>query len=114
MSDLPDTPGDPNDIFVGDPEFDESDIVDPEDNPDIPTDEEIENAESGEEETPEEDTEEEESEEEEEEEPKEKTRTETGPINDDSDLIKKGSGVSVSDMVDRSQIPHYDYLSFFR
>jgi hypothetical protein len=104
---------------VEEPEFDESDVADPEDNPDIPTDEEIENAESGEEETTEEntdekDTNEEESEEESEEEPKEKTRTEQGPINDDSDLIKKGSGVSVSDMVDRSQIPHYDYLSFFR
>lgn len=37
-----------------------------------------------------------------------------GPINDDTDLVKKGSGVSINDIVDRSQIPHYDYLSFFR
>lgn len=54
-------------------------------------------------------------EEEKEEEPeKEKTTTKEGPINDDSDLVKRGSGVSVNDIVDRSAIPHYDYLSFFR
>lgn len=52
--------------------------------------------------------------EEEEEKPAPITKTEQGPVNDDTDLIKRGSGVSVSDMVDRSQIPHYDYLSFFR
>lgn len=52
--------------------------------------------------------------EEEEKKPAPITKTEQGPVNDDTDLLKKGSGVSVSDMVDRSQIPHYDYLSFFR
>lgn len=114
VSDLPDTPGSADDTFVGEPEFDESDVVDPEDNPDIPTDEEIENVESGEEETPEKETDEKENEEEPEEEPKEKTRTEQGPINDDSDLIKKGGGVDINEMVDRSQIPHYNYLSFFQ
>lgn len=45
---------------------------------------------------------------------KEKTKTTDAPINDDSDLVKRGSGVSVNDIVDRSAIPHYDYLSFFR
>lgn len=58
-----------------------------------------------------------EQEEEKEEEPakeKEKTTTKEGAINDDSDLVKRGSGVSVNDIVDRSTIPHYDYLSFFR
>ena len=45
---------------------------------------------------------------------KEKTTTKEGPVNDDSDLVKRGSGVSVNDIVDRSAIPHYDYLSFFR
>ena len=33
---------------------------------------------------------------------------------DHSDVVKRGSGVSVNDIVDRSAIPHYDYLSFFR
>lgn len=122
MLDEPNNEEETDDTIVGDPEFDESDVVDPEDNPDIPTNEEIENAEGGEVETPEEntdekDTVEEESEEEEEEteeEPKEKTRTEQGPINDDTDLIKKGGGVDINEMVDRSQIPHYNYLSFFQ
>lgn len=45
---------------------------------------------------------------------KEKTKTTDAPINDDSDLVKRGSGVSINDIVDRSAIPHYDYLSFFR
>lgn len=57
-----------------------------------------------------------EEEEEKEEEPKEKekTKTDAADVKDNTDLVKKGSGVSVNDMVDRSQIPHYNYLSFFQ
>ena len=71
--------------------------------------------ESGSTETKENQTEEKEDEEEEKpEKEKEKVTTKEGPVNDDSDLVKRGSGVSVNDIVDRSAIPHYDYLSFFR
>lgn len=34
-------------------------------------------------------------------------------VKDNTDLVKKGSGVSVDDIVNRAGIPHYNYLSFF-
>lgn len=132
MLDEPNNEEGADDTIVGDPEFNESEVSDPEDNSDQLSDEEakkIEEEVKAEEEKKKEEEEKKKQEEEkkknpeqnkdedkddDDEEPDEKVRTETGPINDDSDLIKKGSGVSVSDMVDRSQIPHYDYLSFFR
>ena len=128
-----------DDTFVGEPEFDESDVVDPEDNPDLLSDEEAEKIEEdakAEEEQKVAEEEKQKSEEEEkkkaeeeqkknpeedkdkdkdkDEEPTETVRTESGPINDDSDLLKKGGGVDINEMVDRSQIPHYNYLSFFQ
>ena len=67
-----------------------------------------------EEEPPEEEEEGDEDEEKKSKKEKDKTTKGDGPINDDSDLVKRGSGVSINDIVDRSAIPHYDYLSFFR
>lgn len=97
--------------------FDESEVKEPEETepPDIPTDEEI-NQPTEEEDKSEEDADEEEEEKEEEpkEKEKEKTKTDAADVKDNTDLVKKGSGVSVNDMVDRSQIPHYNYLSFFQ
>ena len=56
-----------------------------------------------------------EEEEEEEEKPKEKekVKTDAADVKDNTDLVKKGSGVSVDDIVNRAGIPHYNYLSFF-
>lgn len=51
------------------------------------------------------------------EEPKDKEKKiekDAADVKDNTDLVKKGSGVSVDDIVNRSRIPHYDYLSFFR
>lgn len=128
-----------DDTFVGEPEFDESDVVDPEDNPDLLSDEEAEKIEEDakaveeqkateEEKQKSEEKEKKKAEEkqkknpekdkdkdtDEDEEPTETVRTEQGPINDDTDLIKKGGGVDINEMVDRSQIPHYNYLPFFQ
>lgn len=104
-------------------EFNENDVEEPlEETPDLVKKDELENTEKDKTtEPPPENKEGEENEEEEPEEeiePKEEKPVQTangnGPINDDTDLVKKGSGVSINDIVDRSQIPHYDYLSFFR
>lgn len=130
VSDLPDTPRGEgtDDTFVEETEFDESEVVEPEDDETSVSEAEVGNNstqylsdDEGNNISPEstENTEGEENEEEEpEEEPKEEKPVQTangnGPINDDTDLVKKGSGVSINDIVDRSQIPHYDYLSFFR
>lgn len=100
-------------------EFNENDVEEPvEETPDLVKKDELENTEKDKvAEQPSSDKNEEE-EPEDEGEPNEEKSTQTangnGPINDDSDLVKKGSGVSINDIVDRSQIPHYDYLSFFR
>lgn len=133
-----------DDTFVGEPEFDESDVADPEDSPDLLSDEEAKKIEedakaeeeqkkaeeekqkAAEEEKKKQEEEKKKAEEEQkknpeqkededkDEEPTETVRTEQGPINDDSDLIKKGGGVDINEMVDRSQIPHYNYLPFFQ
>ena len=131
---------------VEEPEFDESDVADPEDSPDLLSDEEAKKIEedakaeeeqrkaeeekqkAAEEEKKKQEEEKKKAEEEQkknpeqnedededkDKEPTETVRTEQGPINDDTDLIKKGGGVDINEMVDRSQIPHYNYLSFFQ
>jgi hypothetical protein len=109
--------------------FDENEVVEPEDTeaPDIPTDEEInqpteepkkeeppaKEKKKGEEENKD-NKEKEEDDGEKEPKEKEKVKTDAADVKDNIDLVKKGSGVSVNDMVDRSQIPHYNYLSFFQ
>lgn len=96
--------------------FDESEVKEPEEieQPDIPTDEEINQPteEVGKSEEPA-DEEEEEKEEEPKEKEKEKAKTDAADVKDNTDLVKKGSGVSVDDIVNRAGIPHYNYLSFF-
>lgn len=109
--------------------FDENEVVEPEEteSPDIPTDEEInqpteepkkeeppaKEKKKGEEENKD-NKKKKEGDKEKEPKEKEKVKTDAADVKDNIDLVKKGSGVSVNDMVDRSQIPHYNYLSFFQ
>lgn len=115
---------------VQDDTFDESQVVEPEgwDAPDIPTEEEINNPtldEGTAEEKPKEaenkdekktDKEKQKEKKEGDEEPKDKEKKikkDAADVKDNTDLVKKGSGVSVDDIVNRAGIPHYNYLSFF-
>lgn len=95
--------------------FDENEVVEPEEteSPDIPTDEEINQTTEEEDKSEEPADDEEEEEKEEEPKEKEKTKTDAADVKDNTDLVKKGSGVSVDDIVNRAGIPHYNYLSFF-
>lgn len=106
--------------------FDESEVKEPEEleTPDIPTDEEINQpteekdksekpAENKDKDKDKDKNKDKDKDKEPEEKEKEKAKTDAADVKDNTDLVKKGSGVSVDDIVNRAGIPHYNYLSFF-